>query len=399
MQTIGSYLINDPDAPLRFGEVNLINPSRRERRGLPEREGILCQSIITGFCGTDWKLMQMGARGELGPKFPTGQTRLINGHEGVVWVPDQKRYAVVLIRGGDSYDPSRFESDETYFEYGCDQADGLMAYQGYYHPDMLLEIPADALPKGTILTKTLGKRLSFADPMACMIFQRERIEDLLGAHNWRLFAARGMDRSAALGEAVRDGFSHVVIYGLGSTGLLGTIAIKEKYPDARIVAVARSVPGNEKHAFLARLYPDIVYVQASTDLADTSRRICEALGGRKPRIFLGASASPGEAEVAFGHGVLDNNGIYASFSLGPIVSYDTMPFGFRNHLIFGAINFRRDHMEDAIRLLCRLPLDELVREYPLTDLAAGPIAFYQAIYRGEQRAFKSACVWDPERIA
>ncbi len=399
MKTNGSYLINDPEAPLRFGEVNLINPPRRERRGLPEREGILCQSVITGFCGTDWELMQMGARGELGPKFPAGQTRLINGHEGVVWVPEQKRYAVVLIRGGDSYDPSRFESDETYFEYGCDQADGLMAYQGYYHPDMLLEIPTEALPKGAKLTKALGMRLSFADPMACMIFQRERIEDLLGAHNWRLFTARGLDRSAALEEAVRDGFARVVIYGLGSTGLLGTIAIKEKYPEAQIVAVARSEPGNEKHAFLAKLYPDLSYVQASNDLADTSRRVREVLNGKKPRIFIGASATAGEAEVAFGHGVLDNNGLYASFSLGPTISYDSMPFGFKNHLIFGAINFRRDHMEEAIRLLCRLPLDELVREYPLRELAADPVGFYQAIYRGKDRAFKSACVWEPERIA
>jgi hypothetical protein len=90
-------------------------------------------------------------------------------------------------------------------------------------------------------------------------------------------------------------------------------------------------------------------VQASDDLADTALRIREAAGGRA-RIFIGASATAGEAEVAFGHGVLDNNGLYASFSLGPTIRYDSMPFGFRNQLIFGAINFRRDHMEEAIRL-------------------------------------------------
>jgi hypothetical protein len=60
MQTEGTYLINDPQAPVRFGTVGLINPRRRERRGLPEREGVLCRAVIAGFCGTDWELMQMG---------------------------------------------------------------------------------------------------------------------------------------------------------------------------------------------------------------------------------------------------------------------------------------------------------------------------------------------------
>ncbi len=398
MKTTGTFLTNDEQAPLRFGDVDLINPARRERRGLPEKEGLLCRTVITGFCGTDWELMQMGRQQELGSKFPAGQSRLINGHEGVVWVPDQGRYAVVLIRGGDSYDPSRFESDESYFEYGCDQADGLMAHAGYYHPDMLLEIPEGSLPEGAVLTRQLGKRLSFADPMACMIFQRERIEDLLTGHNWRLFAARGVAREVAMNQAVQDGFARVVIYGLGSTGLLGAIAIKEKHPEARVVAVARSEPGGEKDRFLARHYPDVRYLQATGDPAHIAQAITTALGG-KPRVFLGTSGNAAEAEMAFGQGLLDNNGIYASFSLGPTVSYDTMPFGFRNHLIFGAINFRRDHMEEAIRLLCRLPLDELVMEYPLADLTGDPMAFYQEVYRSKGRAFKSACVWDPERIA
>ena len=65
-----------------------------------ESPGTRCRTVVAGFCGTDWELMQMGLRGELGPKFPDNQQRLINGHEGVVWVPDEHRYAVVLIRGG-----------------------------------------------------------------------------------------------------------------------------------------------------------------------------------------------------------------------------------------------------------------------------------------------------------
>jgi hypothetical protein len=33
----------------------------------------------------------------------------------------------VLIRGAGPGSPSRFESDESYFEYGCDGADGRWA--------------------------------------------------------------------------------------------------------------------------------------------------------------------------------------------------------------------------------------------------------------------------------
>lgn len=37
-KTIGTYLVNDAQSSLRYGEVNLINPPRRERRGLPEED-------------------------------------------------------------------------------------------------------------------------------------------------------------------------------------------------------------------------------------------------------------------------------------------------------------------------------------------------------------------------
>ena len=124
MKALGTYFQNDPERPLVYGEVELINPPRRRLRGEELREGILVQPVIVGFCGTDHELMQMGRRGELTPKFPAGQKRLINGHEGVVWVLSQSRFAIVLIRGGDSVDPTRFTEDESYFEYGCDQADG-----------------------------------------------------------------------------------------------------------------------------------------------------------------------------------------------------------------------------------------------------------------------------------
>ena len=46
--------------------------------------------------------------------------------------------------------------------------------------------------------------------------------------------------------------------------------------------------------------------------------------------------------------------LYNSFSLGPVVSFDTMPFGFKNHLILSSINFRQAHMETAIEILANI---------------------------------------------
>ena len=122
-----TYFQNSETAPLVYGEVELKNPPRKRLRGEEEKEGILAEPVIVGFCGTDNELMRMGKEGLLSSKFPEGTNRLINGHEGVVWVPSQERFAIVLIRGGDSYDPTRYTEEETYFEYGCDQADGLFS--------------------------------------------------------------------------------------------------------------------------------------------------------------------------------------------------------------------------------------------------------------------------------
>lgn len=100
MNTYATYFVNDEKTPLRYGEINLINPKRKRLRGEQEKEGIEAYPVFCGFCGTDFELMKMGRAGALSPKFPQGETRLINGHEGVVWVPDEKRFAIVLIRGG-----------------------------------------------------------------------------------------------------------------------------------------------------------------------------------------------------------------------------------------------------------------------------------------------------------
>ena len=165
MKTYGTYFQNDEKEPVKYGEINLINPKRQRLRGEPELEGIEAYPVFQGFCGTDNELMKMGRLGKLSLKFPEGEKRLINGHEGVVWVPSENRFAIVLIRGGDSWDPTRYTEDETYFEYGGDKADGLFCDKNYFNPHMLLRLPEkyDGL---TALPLSVSKRLSFADPYA-----------------------------------------------------------------------------------------------------------------------------------------------------------------------------------------------------------------------------------------
>ena len=144
MKTYATYFQNDEKEPLKYDEINLINPPRQRLRGEEKKSGIEAVPVFCGFCGTDFELMKMGREKKLCPKFPEGEKRLINGHEGVVWVPSENRFAIVLIRGGDSFDPTRFTEDETYFEYGCDGADGIFCDKGYFNPDMLLHLPEPA---------------------------------------------------------------------------------------------------------------------------------------------------------------------------------------------------------------------------------------------------------------
>lgn len=180
----GTYFQNSEKNPLVYGDVEIHNIPRRRLRGEEEKEGIIAESVFVGFCGTDYTLMNMGREGNLKQKFPEGCNRLINGHEGVVWVPDENRFAIVLIRGGNSYDPTRYTEEETYFEYGCDQADGLFSDKNYYNPDMLLKIP-DGYVKDGKIPLSICKKLVFSDPYACMIFQRERMEDIGEAHEFQ----------------------------------------------------------------------------------------------------------------------------------------------------------------------------------------------------------------------
>lgn len=397
MKVKGTYFQNSKEAPLVYGDVEIINPLRKKLRGLEEKEGIPAQSVFVGFCGTDFELMHMGQRLALNAKFPAGQNRLINGHEGLVWVPSQNRFAIVLIRGGDSYDPTRYTEEESYFEYGCDGADGLFSDQNYYHPDMLLQIP-DGYVKDGKIALSLAKKLVFADPFACMIFQRERMEDMGEAHSFRIKMAQYHCSEAEAREIARkDTFQRVCIFGLGTTGMFIGDLIRQKYPEAKIVFVARSEADSPKVAFaLKQAKAD--YVKNDFDSKEAlAEAIKEKLGGRAT-VFIGSSGTDVDHEIAFQYGVLGCNGIYNSFSLGPVVHFDTMPFGFQNHLIMGSINFRQDHMEEAIRILEQSNYDEIVELIDKDEFTAAPMDAYNNKIFAKAAPLKTAVIWNEEYV-
>lgn len=397
MKTFGTYFQNDPIKPLVYGEVELINPPRQRLRGEPAKEGVLVHPVLVGFCGTDNELMHMGRKGLLDKKFPAGTNRLINGHEGVVWVPSEKRFAIVLIRGGDSIDPTRYTEDETYFEYGCDQADGLFCDAMYVNPDMLLSIPDGFVNDGK-MNLSFAKKMVFPDPFACMLFQMERMEDLGSAH-WFRQSARRHHCSLEQGRVIAadEIFQRTVVFGLGTTGMFIGDIIRQKHPDAKLVFVGLDEPDSLKVRF-ALEQTGATYIQNSFSTnQELAAAIIHALGGRAT-MFIGASGVNVDHQIAFQHKVLGCNGIYNSFSLGPQVTYDTMPFGFENHLIFGSINFRQDHMEQAIEMLASSRYDEIVGLIDREEFTADPIAAYENKIYCKGAPLKTAVIWNKDHI-
>ncbi len=393
----GTYFQNAPDRPLVYGDVEIENIPRRRLKGEPLKEGILCEPVMVGFCGTDNELMHMGERGALTPKFPEGKKRLINGHEGIVWVPSENRFAIVLIRGGDSVDPTRYTEDETYFEYGCDKADGLFADKQYFNPDMLLPIPDGYVHDGK-LDLSFAKKMVFPDPFACMLFQLERMEDMGSAHNFRrTMREHKCDEAKAREIAKEEIFNRTVIFGLGTTGMFIGDLISRKYKNAKILFVARSSADSKKVSFSLR-NARAEYLQntfeSEKQLADA---ITEKLGGRATT-FIGVSGGNVEHRVAFEHKVLGCNGLYNSFSLGPKISFDTMPFGFENHLIIASINFRQDHMEQAIRMLAESNYDEIVELIDRDSFAKDPIEAYRERIYSKSAPMKTAVIWNEKYV-
>ena len=397
MKTLATWLRNDPDRPLVYGETEIDDRPRQRLRGEAALPGVLCESVLVGFCGTDNELMRMGRAGRLSPKFPEGRDRLINGHEGVVWVPSEDRFAIVLIRGGDSCDPTRFTEDETYFEYGCDGADGLFSDWNYYNPDMLLHIP-DGCVRGGRIDLEAAKKLVFCDPYACMLFQRERMEDLGEAQNFRVEMARRRCSEAEARRIAKDSlFDRTVIFGLGTTGMFIGDLIRQRHQTADILFVSRSAPDSPKVRFACEIASARYLCSAGMSEAETAAAIEKSLGG-KATVFLGTSGTETEHRIALGYGALGCNGIYNSFSLGPRISFDTMPFGFKNHLIFGSINFRQSHMEEAIRLLLKSRYNELVDLIGRDEFTADPIGAYKNRIYAKGAPMKTAVVWNPKYV-
>lgn len=397
MKTNATYFVNDSEKPLRYGEINLMNPPRQRLRCEEKIEGVEAIPVFCGFCGTDYELMKMGSRGELDAKFPDGEQRLINGHEGVVWVPSENRFAIVLIRGGDSVDPTRFTEDESYFEYGCDRADGLFCDKNYFNPSMLLRLPQkyDGLQR---LPLSLTKRLVFCDPYACAIFQHERLTDIGEAQNFRVMMARDKCSEAeARAKAKEETFRRTVIYGLGTTGLFIGDQIRRKHPSADILFVARSGEDSEKVCFAKEVVKANYLCAADLNEAAIAARI-KAYFGTTAGVFVGTSGNEVESRIAFAHGVLGCNGIYDSFSLGPTVSFDTMPFGFKNQVIFASINFTQKHMEEAINLLSTSRFDETVALIDKDEYTADPMDAYLHKIYCKGAPLKTAVIWNPEYI-
>lgn len=397
MKANATYFVNDKERPLRYGEINLINPERQRLRGEELKKGVEAIPVFCGFCGTDFALMKMGEEGELDNKFPAGEKRLINGHEGVVWYPAENRFAIVLIRGGDSFDPTRFTEDEDYFEYGCDRADGLFSDKNYFNPDMLLHLPEEY--EGiTKLPVSLAKRLVFSDPYACAIFQHERMCDIGTAQNFRVVMAREKcSREEAMKIAEEETFARTVIYGLGTTGLFIGDQIRRNHPEAKILFVARSGEDSTKVQFAKKnIKADYLCANGLSD-KEAADRIKEYFGAPST-LFVGTSGAAVEHRVAFEQGALGCNGVYDSFSLGPEVTFDTMPFGFKNQVIFSSINFTQKHMEEAIRILAKSNFDELVELIDKDEFTADPIdAYYNKIY-SKAAPLKTAVIWNKEYI-
>ncbi len=397
MKTNATYFVNDKSKPLRYGEINLINPERQRLRGEDKKTGIEAQTVFAGFCGTDYELMNMGRRGELDAKFPEGESRLINGHEGVVFVPDENRFAIVLIRGGNSYDPTRFTEEESYFEYGCDGADGLFSDKNYYNSDMLLHLP-EKYQNLKILPLSLAKKLVFSDPYACAVFQQERMCDIGIAQNFRVEKAKhGCSDAEAMEIARETIFNKVVVFGLGTTGLFIAHQIRLHHPDANILFVGRSGEESFKVRFAKNeVSADYLCSDGMTE-SEVAEKIKEKIGGTAT-VFVGVSGTDSEHRIAFEHGVLGCNGIYNSFSLGPKIQFDTMPFGFKNHVILSSINFTQKHMEEAIMILCESKFDELVELIDKDEFISDPIDAYENKIYCKGAPLKTAVIWNEEYI-
>ena len=160
------------------------------------------------------------------------------------------------------------------------------------------------------------------------------------------------------------------------TGLFIVGQIKRNHPAAQILFVGRSDETCKKVVFSKEIVGADYLCTAGLTEEETAEKIMEKIGGRAT-MFVGTSGTNIEHRIAFQHKVLGCNGVYNSFSLGPKVTYDTMPFGFENHVIFASINFRQSHMEKAIEVLVDSRYDEVVELIDKEEFIADPLDAYE----------------------
>ncbi|MDD6568967.1 MAG: hypothetical protein PUF01_09080, partial [Eubacteriales bacterium] len=119
---------------------------------------------------------------------------------------------------------------------------------------------------------------------------------------------------------------------------------------------------------------------------------------RRPYISEKDGYGVGFAKFASGVNLLGCNGIYNSFSLGPKVTYDTMPFGFKNQVILASINFTQKHMQTAIELLCDSKFDTLVELIDKEEFINDPIDAYENKIYSKGAPLKTAVIWNGKYI-
>ena len=192
-------------------------------------------------------------------------------------------------------------------------------------------------------------------------------------------------------------FRKTVIFGLGMTGLFIADQIRRNHPEAEILFVGRSDESSKKVVFSKEIAKAGYLSTAGLTEEETAEKIIEALGSRAT-MFVGTSGSNVEHRIAFEKGVLGCNGIYNSFSLGPVVSYDTMPFGFQNHLIFASINFRQSHMEKAIEILVDSRYDEVVELIDKEEFIKDPLWAYENKIFSKGAPLKTGVIWNKAYI-
>ena len=222
--------------------------------------------------------------------------------------------------------------------------------------------------------------------------------DLGRAQNFRVeLAKRRCSEAEAFAAAEESTFCRSVVFGLGTTGLFIGDQIRRKHPQAKLLFVARSDDKCEKAAFVkANLQADYLSCGGMSE-QETADAIVRRLGGRAS-VFIATSGTEVESRIAFQHGVLGCNGIYNSFSLGPRVQFDSMPFGFQNQVVFSSINFTQKHMEEAIKLLCDSSFDALVHLIDKDVFTADPIGCYEKKIFSKSAPLKTAVIWNKTRI-